>query len=477
MRIVDLQLSHVSIRDWTVEPSQVWCVLGDNGAGKSQLAAALTGDIELPDGAITGRPQRVHCASFETQQLAYEADLAGDDSNFLGGGDHGATGLQMLVDSGCDEPLARELCARFGIAELLDRSYRKMSSGEARRVMLLRELATRPQLLILDEPFEGLDPGARGMLIDFCTTLVEDGQSLLLMVNRREDIAEFTTHLAVLRRGQLALRGPRDTLDASPELAQLLRFDAGQLRDLPPPPPGEARHFDPVVRMRACAVRYGEVTQFEGFDWTLRPGAHTLVTGDNGCGKSTLLQLISGDHPQCYSNDIRVFGYQRGTGESIWDVKRHVGLVSPALHRDHRVSVSVCDAVVSGLYDSIGLYETPHPDERALALQWLDVLGLRAAAAAQLRKLSYGQQRLVLIARALIKQPPLTILDEPTQGLDDNNRHLVLAFLEQLAGLTRTTLLFVSHRHDEHLDLFGGRLHFEPSATPGVRYAIHGAPA
>jgi len=477
MRIRDLRVPpHLCVEDLTLGPGEVWCVLGENGAGKSLLGRALAGELPEAAGHIEGRPERVVWTSFESQQALYEADLDADDSNFLGGGAHGWSALDVVLSEGGDEATVRDLAARLGIGHLLERMLRQLSTGEARRVMLLRALASAPDLLILDEPFEGLDPISRDGLAQLLAQLADSGQGLMLLVNREADITPFVTHLAVMRGGRVVLQGPRAELQASGAYRDVVHAEL-PTAVIPPPPDGEAGtddapRFDPLVVMRACSVRYGEVIQLAPFDWTLRAGDHTLIIGDNGSGKSTLLQLITGDHPQCYTNDLHVFGYRRGSGESIWDIKRHIGLVSPALHRDYRVGASALEVVISGLYDSIGLYQQPRPSDLDAARAWLELMRLSDAAQTPLRELSYGLQRLVLIARALIKQPPLVILDEPTQGLDDDNRRRVLGFIEQLSGLSRTTLLFVSHRSDEHLPLFRSRLQLERSVDPGVRYVV-----
>lgn len=484
MRIRDLRVPpHLLVDDLTLGPGEVWCVLGENGAGKSLLGRALAGELPEVAEQIEGRPERVVWTSFESQQALYEADLDADDSNFLGGGVHGWTALEVVVSEGGDEAMVLDLAARLGIAHLLERMARLLSTGEARRVMLLRALASAPDLLILDEPFEGLDVASRDALVNLLAQLVDSGQALMFLVNREADIMPFVTHLVVMRGGRVVLQGQRGQLQASDAYRAIVH--STQAPAVIPPPPhrevgtddaNDGWGIDPLVVMRACSVRYGEVIQLAPFDWTLRAGDHTLIVGDNGSGKSTLLQLITGDHPQCYTNDLHVLGYRRGSGESIWDIKRHIGLVSPALHRDYRVGATAIEVVISGLYDSIGLYQQPRPAELDTARAWLDLMRLSHAAQTPLRELSYGLQRLVLIARALIKQPPLVILDEPTQGLDDDNRRRVLGFIEQLSGLSRTTLLFVSHRTDEHLALFRSRLHLEPSADPGVRYVVRGAP-
>lgn len=470
MLVENLRYRSLRIARWQSEPEEVWCLLGGNASGKGLLASILCGEAKPDSGRMDGLPKNVKWASFEVQQNTYEQELKNDDTDFLDRIDEGSTGLEILLESGADERLARELATKLGVDHLLHRGYKLLSSGEARKFLLLREILAATDLLILDEPFEGLDSRSRAELKELFKNLVEAKHPLLFLVNRFDDIPECATHLGILKRGELIAAGAKDAIASLPETRQLLALDSTQVPDLPLPPTPEASAFKTLARMRQCQVKYGDNIQFKNFDWELRPGEHTIITGPNGAGKSTLLQLLSGDHPQCYSNDLMVFDFQRGTGESIWDIKKNIGIVSAALHRDYRAPGNALTTVVSGFFDSIGLYQQATEAQRQLALQWLEVMGLREQANAYFRQLSWGQQRLVLIARGLIKQPPLLILDEPTQGLDDLNRHLVLAFIEKLAALERTTLLFVSHREDEHLPLFKKRVHFRPSCEEGVRF-------
>lgn len=470
MLLEDLRYRNLRIDRWETAPGETWCLIGGNASGKSLLASLLSGDSSPESGTIDQLSERVSWASFEVQQSTYEAELENDDTDYLDRIDHGSTGLQILLQSGADESLAREFATKLRVDYILERGYKLLSSGEARKLLILKEILSNPDLLILDEPFEGLDATSRDELAALCQHLADEGHLLLFLVNRIDDIPACSTHLGLLQRGQLIASGPKEAIMAQSEIRQILRLDAAKIPDLPPPPPGETPNFNSIARMRQCRVQYGDTVQFEGFDWELNPGQHTIITGPNGAGKSTLLQLLSGDHPQCYSNDLRIFDFQRGTGESIWEIKKHIGIISAALHRDYRAPGNALTTVVSGFYDSIGLYHHATEAQRQLALQWLEVMGLRDQANTYFRQLSWGQQRLILIARGLIKQPPLLILDEPTQGLDDLNRHLVLAFIEKLAALQRTTLLFVSHRQDERLDLFENRIHFSPSKKPGIRF-------
>lgn len=262
--------------------------------------------------------------------------------------------------------------------------------------------------------------------------------------------------MAVIEKGELITAGPRDEVLGDADLQALLAFDANQLPPWPAPLYREtaAQHEEALIKLRDVSVSYGGQPVFEDISLEVQAGQHTLITGPNGAGKSTLLGLITGDHPQCYSNDIEVLGYRRGSGESIWDLKKRMGLVSPALHRDHRVPGSALHIVLGGFHDSIGLYQDPSDQEIGHAKAWLTMVGLKDRTRCAFKQLSYGEQRLALIARALVKQPALLILDEPTQGLDDINRHRVMYFLEHLSSQTDTTIILVSHREDEHLPLF-----------------------
>ena len=200
----------------------------------------------------------------------------------------------------------------------------------------------------------------------------------------------------------------------------------------------------------------------------MNPGEHWQIVGPNGAGKSTLLSLITGDHPQGYSNDLTLFGRRRGSGETIWDIKKHIGYVSSSLHLDYRVSTTVRNVILSGYFDSIGIYQAVSDKQHKLAQQWLDILGRDSRVAdAPFHSLSWGQQRLALIVRALVKHPTLLILDEPLQGLDPLNRQLIRRFVDILIAEGETQLLFVSHHAEDAPSCITHRLEFIPD---GERY-------
>ena len=457
------------IPDLKLAPQTCWAFVGSNGSGKTALASALCGELAVRGGVVTGRVKAVRL-SFESQQQLGEQDWQRRNTDLLGEEEEAGYRVStLMLEEGGEEAQARSLLARFAIEALWDRPYRYLSSGEGRKLLLARALLGRPELLVLDEPFDGLDQGSRADLMSLLAQLVEEGLRLVVIVNRFDEIPPFATHLGLLGECRLLLAGGRDAVLGNQEVTQLARAE-GDAPPLPPAltapaplPPG------PRVVMKGMRIAYGDQVVINGLDWTIDEGEHWQLVGPNGAGKSTLLSLITGDHPQGYNNDLHLFGRRRGSGESIWEIKRHIGLISPALHLDYRVRCSVQTVILSGFYDSIGLYSHPGDRQLALAEQWLALLGLEGRGRQPFHSLSFGQQRLVLIARALVKHPPLLILDEPLQGLDPLNRHLVREMVGRLIG-AGTQLLFVSHHPEDAPAGLTHRLSLVPDGDGGYRY-------
>ncbi|MGC4093707.1 MAG: ATP-binding cassette domain-containing protein [Polyangiaceae bacterium] len=409
-------------------------VTGPNGSGKSSAARELAAHV---DGA--------QLISAETQQAFYEAELRNDDSNFQEAVDTGTSVGELLGEAGRNHPLF----AAFRLEPLWERGYRLLSSGESRKVLLLHAVVQAPSLLVLDDPFDGLD---RQACRELAHAIAHVAQAVPLVVVGafRADELPFA-HEAL--REVVVIEGGRPVFHGSVE-AFIARADDRATFRTPPPVHLGSFHAPldpslPLVDLRNGQVRYGDQVVFEHLDFRVGRGEHTLIEGPNGSGKSSLLDMLSGDHPQAYSNDLYLFGRRRGSGETIWDIKRNVGTVSGRLHRDYRVNSSVEEVLLSGLYDSIGVYEKPEPSHLARANAWLEWLELGIAPNAAFRELSFGQQRLVLIARAAIKLPPLLVLDEPTSGLDAENRARVLELVESLCTQRMSTVLMVTHRSDE----------------------------
>ena len=204
-----------------------------------------------------------------------------------------------------------------------------------------------------------------------------------------------------------------------------------------------------VVRLNKVSIRYGERTILRDLDWTVKCGEKWALSGENGAGKSTLLSLVCADNPQSYACDITLFDRKRGSGESIWEIKKHIGYVSPEMHRAYLKNIPAIDIVASGLHDSIGLYKRPKEEDREVCLFWMDVFGVKELADRSFLQLSSGEQRLVLLARAFVKDPELLILDEPLHGLDLYNRRLVKDVIETFCRRENKTMIMVTHYKEE----------------------------
>ena len=212
---------------------------------------------------------------------------------------------------------------------------------------------------------------------------------------------------------------------------------------------GSIRIADEVVSMNKVSIRYGERTILKDLDWQVRNGEHWVLSGQNGSGKSTLLSLVCADNPQSYACDISLFGNPRGSGESIWEIKRHIGYVSPEMHRSYQRDLPALRIVASGLKDSVGLYVRPTEAECEQCRWWMNIFGIGHLAERSFMKMSSGEQRLVLLARAFVKDPELLILDEPLHGLDNDNRQLAKDIIDTFCQRKNKTLIFVSHYKEE----------------------------
>lgn len=440
--------------NWTIEPQQHWVITGTNGAGKSALAAVLAGAGEILKGSVEGLPARAGVVSFEAQAELIAAELKKDDADIMDVISEGTPVREMLYDDCADQPLAEDLVAKFGLEKLLDRAFRKLSTGESRKVMLIRALASKPDLLVLDEPFDGLDANTLAMLQQYLTSLIET-VPMVMVLNRFDEFPDFITDIAYVEDGQLRHQVSRADEQAYADLYQLLHLKTTDLQV----PLADSENAipklspdDPLVRLNGITIKYDDREIISKLDWTIQPNQHWQLSGPNGSGKTGLLSLITGDHPQCYVNDIFVFGFKRGSGESIWQIKQFIGYVSTALQWEYRVGTSLRNVIISGLFDSIGLYTKASDKQKEIADQWLALLGMSDRADQPFNKLSYGDQRLLLIARAMVKYPPLLILDEPCLGLDDMNRQLVLALIEKICKGSETSVIYVNHHPEDKIE-------------------------
>ncbi len=461
MIIENLHHHDLHINQFVTTPGQAWCVFGENCSGIAAFIKLLSGTLTDYRADHLQLPEQAGILSFTAQQELFEQELRNDDSDFLNKADPGTLVREFLPNF--KEHLG--LLQTFGLAGCLDLGYRQLSSGQARKLLLLCELIKGATTLVLENPFDGLDEASCREISHCLMHLPERGLELVICVNNRGDIPPWASHLAIFKDGKLFASG---TIDKTLPQIAIFTPDADADKNIPATfleTTGSKDLAEELVSLHNGFAGYGGKMLFSGLDLLIKTGDHSLITGPNGCGKSTLLDIITGDNPKCYANELRIFGQKRGSGESIWALKKHMGIVSPALHRDHRIPGSSLQVVLSGLYDSIGLYKRATAAEIQTARQWLAWIDLSGKATTPFRSLTFSEQRLVLIARALIKRPKLLILDEPTQGLDDDNRNALLSLLEYIAAGNLSTILFVSHRRDEHRPFFKQQIHLDAHAA------------
>ena len=454
--------SSLSIEQLGLKQGESLLVLGDNASGKSVLAQILAGEITNYQGSVQ-LTEKFTVLSFELEAQTLEQDRLNDRSDYMEEGiDHGRTALDIIID---EKPFLQheldELIALLGIEKLLEKPFKILSTGETRKVLMARALMLKPKVMLLDEPFAGLDIGSQAQLSKLLNSLVEKGISIILFDFYHQSLPSNIENLVYMQAGKIVLSGKRAEVIVTEKWQQLNENHYSLPHHLP-----DCLQFDhldkstPLVSLTNVSVSFDQKPIFNSLNWQFEQGQHWRIIGPNGCGKSTLLSMISGDSPKAYGKDIHLFGVKRGSGESIWDIKRHYGLVSAQLHRDYRVSATLLEVVLSGFYDSIGLYDSPSRQQVIIARQWLVLLGLEQHEKTYFSQLSYGEQRLVLIARAVVKLPMILILDEPCQGLDNHNRDKVLALMDYIALNSKTHLLFVSHDTRDQLECITHELEF-----------------
>lgn len=356
--------------------------------------------------------------------------------------------------------MRQQLYELFHIEPLLDKYIITLSSGELRKFQLTKTLFAQPKLLIMDNPFIGLDAETRDQLRQLLLVLAtERDMELMLVLSKEDDMPEYVTEvLEMTGDGSDGVNGANRNYDSyeaykaheahEPHQAHVLSPD---LRDAILALPAKDNNYQcrRVVDMKGVTIRYGERTILRDLSWTVMNGERWALSGQNGSGKSTLLSLICADNPQSYACDITLFDRPRGSGESIWDIKRHIGYVSPEMHRSYRRNLPAVRIVASGLMDSIGLYAVPNPKDYEQCRWWMNIFGIQHLADRPFLTLSSGEQRLVLLARAFVKDPQLLILDEPLHGLDLWNRRLVKDVIETFCQRPDKTMIMVTHYEEE----------------------------
>jgi molybdate transport system ATP-binding protein len=411
----------VSAISFQILSGQKTAIVGPMGSGKTSLAKALAGRLF--------RTGEVFFSSRNLDKRAYVM-LVEQQHQFKNRSNLSEFYLQQRFNSSdCEDAytVEEELAGLelgdwvsiFELEGLLKRPLIQLSNGENKRLQIVKSLAYQPDWLILDNPYVGLDVKGREILTKGLLSLDSKGIQFIL-VSSPGDVPDFINQVIELPSAQ----------DAPSKPAPLLR-------PLAP--------FETAVKMEKVQIKYGTNTILSDFSWKVNRGERWAIKGPNGAGKSTLISLITADNPQAYSQDITLFDRRRGTGESIWDIKRKIGYLSPELHLYFKEGGSCFSVVASGLFDTLGLFKRLSEEQTAQVNHWMQVMGIAHLKERSFLQISGGEQRMVLITRALVKNPELLILDEPCQGLDRVQTEHLKSVLDYLAENSEMTLLYVSH--------------------------------
>ena len=457
--------------NWQWLAGEQWAIIGNNGAGKSALADAMSLKLKAQRGDYLyphdfDPKHDIIQLSFEQHKKLIAHDKRFDNSNEREDAfDVGTTVAQYILQGDTPTPHYQQLIERCHIQHILDHGIRYISTGESRKAMLAQALLHPPKLLVIDNPFEGLDTQSQQELAQLLEEILAGDMPILLLLQEPDHLPKAVSHIMQLDAGEIKYCGARDNI------LPLIQHEEAEivLRELPP---AAKRSFEidtqqPLLDLIQVNVSYLEEKILTDINWQLKHGQHCHISGPNGAGKSTLLSMICGDNHKAYGQNISLFGRKRGSGESIWEIKQKFGLVNTQLQLNHVSRMRVTEVVASGLFDTVGLYDNCAGKQKDIVQQWLHYTELDHLAKTRFEQLSFGQQRLALLARAMVKSPLILILDEPCLGLDAHHRQRILKLVDHIAASGRSHILYVSHVADETPLCINQQLQLAPHPSGG----------
>jgi molybdate transport system ATP-binding protein len=454
-------------------------IFGESGSGKSTLLDAFAGKVFPSKGKITkdsnkkiisvGRDYSFHKLVGPVYQY-YQQRFNSQDAE-LGPTLYEVLQNQVIPVGTVDENSVElpptlyqadwlyEIVKKMHLEHLLQQKITSLSNGETRRTLIANALLKKPDVLLLDNPFTGLDVNSRNELKNLLSNL--QGMQIILIANP-VDVPDGFENLIFLESNCIAYIGKKDNFILKEK--ETWRIDHKLLNEIEKLSSSQFCDFETAIKITNGNVKYGNKLVLQKINWEVKKGEKWALMGPNGSGKSSLLSLITGDNPQCYQNQLYLFDKKRGSGESIWDLKKKMGFVSPELHQYFNKNINVWKVVASGFFDSAGLFQKLTENQVLLSDLYLKLVNLFDQKERKLNQLSFGQQRLVFLARALVKNPALLILDEPCQGLDYNQMVFFRTILNDIAVHQNKTLVFVTHYEDEipvcvnsRINLFEGK--------------------
>ena len=442
-----------------------WLVYGLNGSGKSILAKTLMKSYQSLCGTITHNlpGNDWNRITSNMAHLSFNSQYGGSDEGMC---------YQMRWNQGLlDDSLPKvkdvlslsKLPGSFShlkLENLMERYIISLSSGEFRRFQIAQMLCTGARIIIIENPYIGLDEQNRAIVAELLQELVKiSGVQLILLESRLPENLSLFSHIVLIEDGRVEKYPLKEGLAAIKTAAvKTAAKDYSTAHSV------TAECGKELLKLQNVSIRYGNRTILKDLSWSLKAGEKWALTGRNGSGKSTLLSLICADNPQAYSCNITLFGRKRGTGESIWDIKRNIGYLSPEMYKSYRKPLPVENIVASGLFDTIGLYVEPKEEHLQRVERWMELFNLSRFRGTNYMHLSDGWQRMVLLARAFVKNPPLLILDEPFHGLDNKNRTLAAEIIESWCRQPEKSLIMVSHYKEDFPKSITHTLELSPEA-------------
>ena len=444
-------------------------VVGPNRAGKSRLIDIMIGrwPLLMNDVEYDFTPSTSSLISDNIKYITFRDSYGDSDTNLYYQQRWNSQDLEItplvrdLLPVIHDSHLTEQLYSLFGVEEMLDKHIVLLSSGEMRKFQIVKTLLANPRILIMDNPFIGLDADTRTLLKNLFSQLINQfSLQLVLVVSKPNDIPDFITHVIPVEDlicGEKTTRLEYLSYCQQEPLCILSKEKIQRILELENK--NEKLDTNDIVQLDRVSIRYGNRCILNNLEWTIKKGEKWALRGENGAGKSTILSLICADNPQSYTCNITLFGKKRGTGESIWDIKKRIGYVSPEMFRSYLKNLPVIDIVASGLFDTVGLYRRPKPEQLIMCEWWLDIFCISHLKERNFLQLSSGEQRLVLLARAFVKDPDLLILDEPLHGLDNYQCRLVKDIIEVFCQRMDKTLIMVTHYPEELPSCITNTLH------------------
>lgn len=456
--------------NFEVKKGEQWALVGENESLKTAVVEALAGNATIVNGQAAFpffekykeannhdpffSPHRFIARIGDGHQfrnLANTHDFYYQQRFNAADAEDTITVLQYLEQT----PLTRdapaldiqELISKLHLTPLLDKKLIKLSHGETKRLLIASALLRNPEVLLFLHPFTGLDKATRNELRELINLVSASGITIIISTSEKE-VPEAVTHVALFENDGSIKTGEKGKVHwKTTELPKERLLDKAVVHSLVCQ--GASPSFRNMVVMENVRIQYGEKVILDNINWTIEQGDRWALLGPNGAGKSTLLSLITADNPQAFANNIILFDRKKGSGESIWDIKRKIGFFSPELFNCFPLETSCIHAVESGFYDTIGLFRKSNPKLAATAMEWMIPLGVANIAHKPLRQVSPVSRRLCLLARALVKTPPLLVLDEPCHGFNNFQVARFKELINAICAVNNTTLIYVSHYKED----------------------------